>query len=655
MPATGGTELGRPYETSWLQHSHLGCASEHGIVTVSGPQGTGASADVHEPEPKYLATSGFALTVHHSADRLNDDEEVVVGSSRPSIPAWRWVASFASPVSIVAWLFLAIGMVGFHPSDDGMLLAQTQRILRGDVPHLDVIFARPLGSAYLHMLDFVLPMPLFEASRLVGIAMIVGYSYLFAWVIFGMSPPSWRLAHHLGAVGAVLINLHTFPSMSWYTTDGILFVALGLALLTASIEKGVTKTPVVALLALGLAPVMKQSFFLAPVLGVVWLALARSRSGRKPRILRMVGWTALPGLVYCGGIAAFGAFSEFTRQILGAEPVWGELLASALTFAPVVTTVLGVGGLMAIGAFLSHRRQSVEISRPDGEKRILVIGELVARLGATAAILALPIASQFGYRGVWGLTLVWILAVTIVIRWIAGHSDPTGIAIAAVAWMACLSWGYPYPNLVAGTAALFLIHRTWTDFKSPASPSWLRRTGLILPMLAVTGLGLGLIDARENAPYRDLPVSQLSEQLSRISPEFGRIRTNPVTFMYLAQMADCIEEYPAASVAVLPDNPGIYPALGLRQPFPMDWMFENDTAGHNERIVEAAKELDRTGGYLVLFQTFAIEPLPALTDLDPVTTDAVPFSYDGSLTAGILGELSGQRIACGSFVGVYSP
>lgn len=572
----------------------------------------------------------------------------------PKPTSWRSWAPWLSPAATAVLLFISVGFIGFHPSDDGMLLAQTQRILRGEVPHLDVIFARPMGSAFLHILDFVIPLPLFEASRLTGISEIVAYSYLFAWFTYSKAPVHWGLMHHLGAIGAALVNLHTFPSMAWYTTDGLLFTALGFVLLQRGLAKGSPEVPAIGLLALGIAPLMKQSFFLSPVLGVIWVALALRVPLRFRTTTVALFWAGLPIAVYLAALAPLGAIPEFSRQLLGAAPVWGKELLASILVPSLALLVTAFGALIAF--VISSDRKSEDGEGTGESWESLFRPDVWARLGMTGALILLPTLGRFDREGLWGISLTWILIGYALIALVLGLRDFPALALIAVAWMTSLSWGYPFPNLVAGTLALHVVHGIWQGFRI-RNPEWkrLRPLGLVAALLATTILGVGLIGARRQAPYFDLPAPELTATLSEVSPRFGSIRTNPITADYLAQVASCVERFPASRVAVLPDNPGIYPALNLHNPFPMDWMYIHDTIGHNARIRDSARALDARGGYLVLFQTIPIGDVPSAGDLKPAGLAAVPFSYDKMLTAGILGELSGERVVCGVFIGSYSP
>lgn len=565
---------------------------------------------------------------------------------------WARVGAWALPVVVVLALFSRFAHLGFPATDDGMLLAQTLRVLRGEVPHLDIVFARPMGSAYLHIVDFLLPIPLFEASRLTGIGAIVLYSYLLAWLTYGRAPVKWGLGLHLGAIAAALVNFHTFPSMAWYTTDGLVFASLGFVLVQRAVAREAPVVPVGGMLMLGLAVLMKQSYLLAPVIGVGWLLLRWWGSDARWRLAAMAAaWGALPALLYLGLAATAGALPELIRQIGGASPVWGRQLVLAISDPQVGVWVAGTVGLMAAASWYGSQRteRQPEYGRSPG---YLMAGDAVSRLGLTLLVLYLPLAGSFEYTGDWGVVMTWMLIAQVAFELARGRRDVEGAVLMAIAWMASLSWGYAVPNLVAGSVGLAVLHRAWHGFAPPPRHAPALRVGVGLAAAAVTlGFTFGLIRAREEQPYRDLPAREMTSELREVSPRFGSIRTNPITALYLTQVVSCIERFPASQVAVIPDHAAIYPALDLHNPFPMDWMYVNDTYGQEERIIAAAEALDTRGDYLVLFQTLPVWPLPTLDQLQAGTVGSRPFAYDDELSDGIARALSGEEIICGSFIG----
>ncbi|MGW4524071.1 hypothetical protein [Amycolatopsis sp. NPDC004378] len=66
---------------------------------------------------------------------------------RVPLRAVLWVAGVVVfCVAVVA----RIGRFGFAPTDQGFVPALSWRVLHGEIPHVDTLSVRPLGSAYLH-------------------------------------------------------------------------------------------------------------------------------------------------------------------------------------------------------------------------------------------------------------------------------------------------------------------------------------------------------------------------------------------------------------------------------------------------------------------------------------------------------------------------
>ena len=86
-------------------------------------------------------------------------------------------------LTLVVLYTVNIGRHGFSPTDQGVILAQSWRILGGEVPHRDIVSARPLGSAYLHTVDILAPGPLFLWSiAIAALQMVLMTVALASWI-----------------------------------------------------------------------------------------------------------------------------------------------------------------------------------------------------------------------------------------------------------------------------------------------------------------------------------------------------------------------------------------------------------------------------------------------------------------------------------------
>lgn len=556
----------------------------------------------------------------------------------------RRLLPFLWPSALVTALYLRFANIGFNPSDEGTLQAQTWKILHGEVPHRDFIFARPLASAVLHTVDFALPLPLVLSERLVGIIVYVGYSFLFARLIFDKPVRQWTVTLSLGAIICVALNIHTVLLTTWYTTDGLLFSAAGMVVLTSK-AAGARHRDLIGLMLLGLAPLMKQSFFLAPILGVLAVSLRSSRTERRRALTFGLIAVLIPSCIYVAIVSGFGGLEPMVHQITHATPVFGRSFILVFTLPAVRGNFVA---LFLFGAAL--------LAFTVKKQRSLL--DLPVRLGFTALLLVVPLTSRFSLGGVWAFFLWWMAVLVVAREFLnTGRLDWVGVFVIAAGWMASLSLGYAGPHLASGACFLYALHRTWSGFPSPPvlSPESWRALGLTASVIAAIITCSVFVGAREAHPQEDVSRSELTAHLNLVSPEFGSVVTNPVTFQYLSEMSRCIRSYPARWVAVLPDNAAIYPIFRVRNPFPLDWMFPEEVSGYETRMLMTAKKLDKEGGYLVLFQTFSALDLPRMSAIFPATTSSIPFFYGSDLGRRILDQLHGVRVACGSFVGEYNP
>ena len=556
---------------------------------------------------------------------------------------WRGALALLWPPSAVVLVYLAVGRLGFYPTDEGLVEAWAYRVLHGEVPHRDFVSPLPLGSALLHTVDFLVPGPLFEVARVITLCEYVAYSAMFAWLIYAVAPHRWGVAMAAGAAGSMLLNLNVFPIMTWYTVDGLLCIGAGFVLIQQGEARGSRLMTSIGFVVVGLAALTKQSFVPAPAFA--WLLLwDRLRSvpwsGRIATVVQTGALAASPSILFVAVISALGGFHDLTVQLLGTGFVYGRPLASAWSPAHDLTTL--APAVAAAGLLAAFQRRSGWLG-------------LACRIALTALIAGVPFIADLGASGHdWAIHLFWMTVAVWVVNAAATRAfDPVGPMLLGCAWMSSLSYGYAVPDLVAGSLALYMLHRAWSGYSFPARPTLRIAPALAAAvLLATTGWVFDL--ARQQDVYRDRPASQLTAGLSAVSPAFGDIRTNPQTAEYLNEMAHCVKRYPARYVAILPENAAIYPALDLDDPFPIDWIWPDAIHGSEARILATTDRLNREGDYLVLFQTIGEPGIVNGTSLPPATPDSnVLPSTD--LPSQIYTRLHGIRTTCGTFLVVYSP
>jgi hypothetical protein len=584
-------------------------------------------------------------------------------------PAVRGLVVAAGLVAFVALLFVTFVPVGFSPTDEGLVTAQSYQIIHGKVPHRDIVSPRPLGSAIVHTVDFAIPLPRVEAWRLLAIIETTAYTALFAMLVFGNGPTRWGLLRVCGVLLATLLNLNTFPLASWHTTDGLLLVAAGYVLTTRGTSQdrpGLWRT---GMLLLGCAVLTKQSFAAGALVGLIVVAVRCHRRGRwrALEVLLSGSLAALPVVFYVGAIAALGGLHDMLLQLGGAQqvPVGAELVqaldpSKQHGLEALAIVILGVA---AVAVLWWHAQRRGFRARVEPYLR-LAVGAVVAYLVGWAMLGNIG-KDELGRRlylsvgaGNWSIVLFWLAAAVVVARLaVRGSLDIAGVLLLTAGWMASLSWGIANPNFVAGSLALYVACRVWR--RTVGVRDVQRDTRLAISAVAsalVVVLAAFAWTQRLELVNRDQPFSHETFALSQVDPNFGRVKTNPVTGQYLLDAANCIHSHPAASVAVLPDNAALYPVMGLENPLPADWLFPPEYQGAEAQIRAAVGRMMRRGNYLVLFERVPAQILGDLPAYPKPAPGALPWVYPGGdLLMDIWKNLPGTRLTCGAFGVIYQP
>jgi len=548
--------------------------------------------------------------------------------------------------TVVFGVFQIVERLGFSPTDDGYVLAQSYRILHGQVPHRDFISVFPAGSPALHIVDFAVPLPLLEATRLVGLIEIVIYTVLFSILVYDRPVRNWSIWQYGVSTIAVLINVNTFPVMGWPTIDALLFVAVGLWVMRVALARGSVPSVYLAFVILGIAGLMKQSFLPSPLLGVLFVVTPFRARGERIRIRWPIaaGLSLLPLAVYVLSIAGFGAAGAMWVQTTHLGPTFHRIFF----FLPDATNkATFICLLAALGALLLTRSEVI----PEGRDRPGLA--VLVRIAFIAVLIGVPVSQGFaGPNGTWATQIFWALLLYVIVDgWVNASIDWGGVTLLAVALMTMASVGYATPGLVGGSLVLCLACRVWQGLHIEAET---RR-----PLTAMAALVLVIIAAitlhdLHTYHYADLPVSSLPANLTPVAHGLAGIRTNETTYSYMRDMVTCIRRYPASSVAVVPDNAVIYPVLHLRNPFPLDWLYPPVYKGSENLILDAARRLNRAGDYLILFQPVSGFLLPYNTP-QTLVQSAGTVIREQPLLAEIDETLStGSRVLCGPFIGRYS-
>lgn len=484
-----------------------------------------------------------------------------------------WLVAIVALVAMPLAAHLAFSRFGFHPTDDGFVLAYARRLLEGEVPHRDFVSIRPVGSALLHA-----PWLVLGGAHALLLARFVAWLELafVAWCGVALArrlTGRFRGAAHALALVAVAFafGAHTFPVMPWHTLDAIALACGGL-LLASSPH---TARKAAGYVLLGAAVLCRQNFLpLAPLAALVL--------GDRRRTW-VVACFAAPLAVYALVLAALGALPDALAQ-LGATT---GLQSTAVTvFFRHPWTLAGV--LAGSGLALRPGRWPGAAEAGAWIVVLLAAATLPDTRGAFADVAAFAL---------FGLALGLLLAHVHAGRGSEGPARFAALALA-VAWCASISIGLNTPALAAGLLALVPL----ATFASPAPSSRGARAWTLAARVAATLLVLGAwTHARREVIYRDRPARELASPLDGVLPGGAGIVTNASTAAVLADLDRAVAATHGQPYAIVCDFPAWWAKAPARNPLPVDWAqaVELPSPALEARVTAALASLRGRGVVLV--------------------------------------------------------
>jgi hypothetical protein len=545
----------------------------------------------------------------------------------------------ASYVAIAVFMSYKLATIGFNPSDDGFILAQSKRILDGDIPHRDFLSPRPAGSPLLHSFELFLPTPQIITSRIIVFVQLMFTSLMLCYLLCRQTF-LWKMKEIrlLLIIIVMTLSTHQFPLMPWHTIDGIMVFVVGIGLIDRSKNSSNPMLLPIAGLIIGFTPVIKQSFAPALLVGAVLMLFCSNRT-YSHRILSITTLT-MPSAMYVTWISVNDGIASMTQQMFG-SPLPRTFYAWSETNVTVII-IFVCSCVFALTKSLNTTRTFI----------YRVVNILLSISIAISSVYWVSVG-QLQLTN-WSTPLLFLSLAAILLQ-SNSLSDFFGIhsAIVVLGVMVSLSWGYPNSNLIAG--GLWMI--TLLPLSSLLLKSNFKQTTSLnfrfLSVLAtwVTSLLLVFVlyESRSNAVYRDVPFSE-QISLSGLSPELRGINGNKLILNVINDVKNCLERYPAELLAVLPDA-AIFPLLfEKRNPLNIDWWTPSEltvlpSSFFNENM--------KSTNHLILFQSVTMDVIANLPEI-PTAVDSVSIaSYGNDLMQKLFIQLPGDTVSCGSLIGKH--
>lgn len=546
---------------------------------------------------------------------------------------WRIIA----PAILILVFWRTQALYGFNPSDDGFILAQSWRLIHGEIPHVDFTSPRPLGSAFIHAPIALLPMGMLAISRLFVVFQFFWIAKMSMKIVFKESELERTFIGFSLTAITFLINIGTWPIMAWHTIDGIFVGVTAIAIAKTNVEKSQDRILhwVVPLLLAGIAPLIKQGFAVVPVLMLLLIIAAKMKS-----LIPWAGLMLLPSVLFLiatiqtpGGLLS-QLHSGSKREIL--EPV--KIFVNGVRSGGFhsLTTALVV---LLFGSLIISRRSP----------KLALLGSILSIITAVR----ISVLQDFSMFNFWADCFV-LIVLFLLVAFCRNLIDFVLYgSMLALAFAASLSWGVPNPSLLGGSillVAVGLVH------------SVNRKVSLFRPIpnsvlcvvlgVAVVFTSVFVYQTRSRNTYSEPPRELLTSSVDL--PQFMFIQMSRNTAEYLNSIQFCLSQYPAETIVVLPDGPGLYPLFSNVNPFDSDWWLGAERATDKERRdLETVQELNDRDDWLVLVQSYFVFDLARISNED-VNLKREMF-FHNSEDKRVFDELDGELISCKSFTGKYKP
>lgn len=493
---------------------------------------------------------------------------------------WAWLI-----FTLLTGILIAInfaGSEGLNPTDDGVILAQSWRILQGEIPHIDFISIRPVGSGVLHTIHFLFPWPIEITARY--FVLFQFFIIAFSWVqLFRLKS---RFKHDLPLTYQLSILLiawmfgaYNYNLFSWTTIDALFWSSLGFYFSERSFHirrSWVTLLP--GVFAFSMAALSRQTFVLIFLAGMVWIIWRSYQTKKIKHALIAIAGGLIPFYAYAILIATNDAGNAIITQLIGRsdfyntaiQTFWDRFKSSEILWVNLF--IIGISLFGGIAKYTSNKVRAFFASLPALRMVfILETGLVLYFLFRSITYFSSHTLDPYlpPFLAFWVLLDMLLLHISIQENKFR-NCFPAWMALF-IAWVSAISYGCNTPVFSFGilTTAIMWLHLKKYQDALLLKQNWLR---IVLPALALI-LTIIVVKSHSEVNYRDLGKSQHTHYLNEINPDYGRISTNNNTFQYFQEVDSLIKDFQSKKLvfAFLPDNAIIYPIYQINNPLPLDW------------------------------------------------------------------------------------
>ncbi|MBI9037265.1 MAG: hypothetical protein JEY97_03960 [Bacteroidales bacterium] len=531
-------------------------------------------------------------------------------------------------VGLVFYFTDYVSNEGFNPSDDGVVLAQSYRIINGEIPHKDFISIRPVFSGVLHTINFASPLPLIISGRISVLFQFFIFSFIWVFILLKhfftlKSKSKYAIIFSITGISVFVLNVNTYHLYPWTTIDGVFFSLIGFSFLIKLFSLKISSSKkdfyiTIALFLFSIAALCKQNFIFLTAfifLFIIYFYIKEKRLRVLPIVMIAGG---LPFAIYLIMLISTGSFQYFIQQMTGRTEFFETgILRYVKSFLKVRFLPLNFIVLFFFFFAFLDRIKPNFISKKNllpyfssEKKSIWQIAILLYFLMTIYAAFRIFLGNDYlsiTHEAFWILLILFVMVIYIK----ACTKTQAAIIIFTIilSWVTSISLGANFPGYVFGiliSLNFILINQinnklqlfVFSISQKKVLPCYFAVLVSLLFMISILG--------QRNTNYRELPASNLTENLGELFPEFGNLKTNPATFNYYSDFKKLYDSNPKMKghFVLLPNNAAIYPLFDSPNPFPLDWMQKDEYVGTEEHLYEELEKILENEKVYILIDKF---------------------------------------------------
>lgn len=484
---------------------------------------------------------------------------------------------------------------GFNPTDDGVILAQSWRLINGETPHIDFISIRPVGSGVLHMIHFYSPLPLMISARWFVLFQFFIIAFVVSLLAKRFLAEEYKINTHIISWLSLLSVVFALSSMNynmypWTTIDAVFWTVLSAPLIIYGRK---SFSVILGLILISFAALSRQNFAILTLASFLWILFKYRKTFLKGIIICLFG--ALPFILYLTFLLKHDAFDLFISQMSGRTELietgfiqYGKRFLTGLT-APINFICLFIATLLFL-------RRKTEIKNIFIQKGFPSFISIIFSFIAVIHILRYFLLDHADLFGMPFELFFMLFSLTLLNFSLSEKVEKIHFFIfisLLIAWTSSISLGDNSPIFTMGILIVaFILLIIDFNIKYPIKPTEIllsKYTHLVVAVLILTFC----LYSQRNVNYRDLGHKYLTGGLNLLSENFGGVKTNPATFAYYNDLVNIYNSFEEGKYEfiVLPHNPVFYPVMEIRNPAPLDWIQPYEYVGLEQDMLNSIEEL----------------------------------------------------------------